>query len=556
MEKKISSEKKTSKDKKKISFFKINHLIKTTDESLWNETENKGANLILNNEKLDHILKDRIMKDVSYPAINKLTITEVFDQNDKPRIQILENHFINEGRLTEETAKKIITSAKLLLHNEPNLLYVKPPVTIVGDIHGQYYDLLTAINHGGVPGETKYLFLGDYVDRGHFSMEVLLYLYSLKILYPDSIFLLRGNHECRHLTEYFTFKKECLIKYSQNIYNECTSSFDALSLAAIVNNQFLCVHGGISPEFISVEDIKLINRFRETPQKGKMCDLLWSDPHPDYENENAKANEPIKGNKLNKSNRVLEMRHGYGSESTKGNSSFQNNLTRGCSYYYNFHAVSEFLSKNNLLSVIRAHEAQDTGFRTYKNTEANKFPSLMTIFSAPNYLDVYNNRGAIIVIAGDNILNVRQFGSKPHPYWLPNFMDVFTWSLPFIGEKIMEMLYVILNQIGDADESFERRTIVRQKILAISHLAHLYKKIRSENEAIVKLNGIAVPEKSPLASLVTHKAERRKSSLDEMNRLLGDNFVENRRRLSFHEAKELDKENEQLPQNFKIKNTL
>ncbi len=300
------------------------------------------------------------------------------------------------------------------------------------------------------------------------------------------------------------------------------------------------MHGGISPELILVDDLQSIDRFRETPQRGKMCDILWSDPHPEYEYENPKEKRSLN------SSRVLDAKF------AKGNQSFQYNQTRGCSYYYNFNAVTEFLKKNNLLSVIRAHEAQDTGFRTYKQTEANKFPSLMTIFSAPNYLDVYNNRGAVIVLEGDNILNVRQYGSKPHPYWLPNFMDVFTWSLPFIGEKIMDMLYVILNRIEDVDASVERRGIIKQKIFAIGHLAHIYKQIRSENEAIVKLNGIVSHENSPLSSFVNQKKnERRRSSLDDINRLLGENFSEERR-LSFHQAKELDKENEQLPQKINV----
>ena len=171
----------------------------------------------------DEVLKDRIMKDVPYPATNRLSVNETFDEHNLPRIEIIREHFYNEGRLSEEAAKKIIITAKALLHKEPNLLHIKSPVTIVGDIHGQFYDLLTAIKHGGPPGKNNYLFLGDYVDRGHFSMEVLLYLYSLKIIHPDKFFLLRGNHECRHLTEYFTFKKECLIKYSEKIYDECTS---------------------------------------------------------------------------------------------------------------------------------------------------------------------------------------------------------------------------------------------------------------------------------------------------------------------------------------------
>ncbi len=172
-------------DKTRISIFKS----KTKTELKSNEKiEVKNEDTKYN---LEDILIDRVMKNVSYPAIKKLSISDVFDKNDKPRIAVLESHFFNEGRLAEETAKKIITLAEAILRSEQNLLYVKPPVTIVGDIHGQYYDLLTAINHGGVPGETKYLFLGDYVDRGSFSMEVLLYLYSLKILHPDSIFLLR-----------------------------------------------------------------------------------------------------------------------------------------------------------------------------------------------------------------------------------------------------------------------------------------------------------------------------------------------------------------------------
>ena len=167
MDNKALTPKKPMKDKTGLRFFRIKR-----DELLSNEKkEVENQNKVYN---LEDVLKDRIMKEVSYPAI-----------------EVLEKHFLNEGRLTEETTRKIISLAQALLRKENNLLDIKPPVTIVGDIHGQYYDLLTAIDHGGVPGKTKYLFLGDYVDRGNFSMEVLLYLYSLKILYPDSVFLLR-----------------------------------------------------------------------------------------------------------------------------------------------------------------------------------------------------------------------------------------------------------------------------------------------------------------------------------------------------------------------------
>lgn len=112
---------------------------------------------------------------------------------------------------------------------------------------------------------------------------------------------------------------------------------------------------------------------------------------------------------------------------------FEDNEVRGCSYVYSYRAVIEFLERNNLLSLIRAHEAQDAGYKMYRKS-AKGFPSVITLFSAPNYLDAYNNKGAILRYE-DNVMNIRQFNCMPHPYWLPNFMDVFTWSLPFVSEK-------------------------------------------------------------------------------------------------------------------------
>ncbi|CDQ81789.1 unnamed protein product [Oncorhynchus mykiss] len=218
---------------------------------------------------------------------------------------------------------------------------------------------------GGSPATTRYLFLGDYVDRGYFSIECVLYLWSLKILYPKTLYLLRGNHECRHLTEYFTFKQECKIKYSEQVYDSCMDAFDCLPLAALMNQQFLCVHGGLSPEIHNLDDIKKIDRFKEPPAFGPMCDLLWSDPLEDFGNE-------------------------------KTQEYFSHNTVRGCSYFYSYPAVCEFLQNNNLLSVIRAHEAQDAGYRMYRKSQTTGFPSLITIFSAPNYLDVYNNKGQSI----------------------------------------------------------------------------------------------------------------------------------------------------------------
>ncbi|RUP19265.1 Metallo-dependent phosphatase-like protein, partial [Jimgerdemannia flammicorona] len=204
--------------------------------------------------------------------------------------------------------------------------------------------------------------------------------------YPDTLFLLRGNHECRHLTDYFTFKLECKHKYSEKVYEACMESFCALPLAAIMNKQFLCIHGGLSPELNTLDDLRNvslygvgtpINRFREPPTHGIMCDLLWSDPLEEFGQE-------------------------------KTNETFIHNHVRGCSFFFSYHAACQFLEKNNLLSIIRAHEAQDAGYRMYRKTKTTGFPSVMTIFSAPNYLDVYNNKAAVLKYE-NNVMNIRQF---------------------------------------------------------------------------------------------------------------------------------------------------
>jgi serine/threonine-protein phosphatase 2B catalytic subunit len=459
--------------------------------------------------------KARVMTHIPYPATRLLELDDVFDKNtDKPSINVIRDHFFHEGRLSENVALKIINDARALMQNEPNVLILRDPITIVGDIHGQFYDLLKIFEMGGDPlSGCKYLFLGDYVDRGHFSIEVLLYLYAFKILFPSNFSLLRGNHECRHLTEHFTFRRECLIKYSLDIYDACTKSFDCMPLVAVINSKFLCVHGGISPGASTIDEITKINRFGEPPSTGPMCDLLWSDPYPDFDQNSYKTKDV-----------------------------FLNNSTRGCSYYYTYSAVSKFLKANNLCSIIRAHEAQDSGFRFFKKQASTGFPSLITIFSAPNYLDAFNNKGAIIRYE-NNIMNTMQYNAMAHPYWLPNFMDVFTWSLPFVVEKVAEMLVAILNLIDDTRQPPDRRFVIRQKILAVSRMVKIYTKIREESEALLRLKGITARAVSPLNQIFCAST---KSSLPRrVIKMLGYNVHKS---FSFEEAKELDKENEQFPE--------
>jgi len=168
-----------------------------------------------------------------------------------------------------------------IIKKEPNLASISEPVCIVGDIHGQFYDLCHLIEKAGKPKKINYLFMGDYVDRGIYSMEVIILLFALKLNYPESLLLLRGNHECRNMTQHFTFREEAINKYDEEVYDLCMNVFDALPLSAIVNKKYLAVHGGISPELKKLDNFEKINRFQEPPTEGLFCDLLWSDPLDD-----------------------------------------------------------------------------------------------------------------------------------------------------------------------------------------------------------------------------------------------------------------------------------
>jgi len=255
------------------------------------------------------------------------------------------------------------------------------------------------------------------------------------------------------------------------IYDAVMNAFDCLPLACVLNNRFLCVHGGLSPEIRTVEEINGLHRFREPPSTGPMCDLLWSDP---MEEDDDQGNAGL----------------------------FVGNELRGCSFVFSYAATCQFLVANHLLSVIRAHEAQDEGYRLYKKSSTG-FPSVICIFSAPNYCDSYDNKAAIIRFQ-NNLMNIRQFNSSPHPYYLPNFMNAFTWSLPFVAEKVTDMLTTMWSLVDDTTEDAEegkkegksaiveeRGEHIRKKILAMGKMAKMFRTLREENEAVVQLKGLA-----------------------------------------------------------------
>lgn len=264
-----------------------------------------------------------------------------------------------------------------------------------------------------------------------------------------------------------------------------------------------------------------IDRFREPPTHGLMCDILWADPLEEFGQE-------------------------------KTGEYFVHNSVRGCSYFFSYPSACAFLEKNNLLSIIRAHEAQDAGYRMYRKTRTTGFPSVMTIFSAPNYLDVYNNKAAVLKYE-NNVMNIRQFNCTPHPYWLPNFMDVFTWSLPFVGEKITDMLISILNtcskeeleddtptsasgpvspstemEIEQGDSVDVKRRAIKNKILAIGRLSRVFQVLREESEKVTELK-TASGGRLPAGTLMLG-AEGLKNAIN-----------------NFDDARRVDIDNERLP---------
>jgi serine/threonine-protein phosphatase 2B catalytic subunit len=286
-----------------------------------------------------------------------------------------------------------------------------------------------------------------------------------------------------------------------------------------------------------------------------MCDLLWSDPIEDYGNEKETPSTTSKRRISIPLNETISNNSSSSPLPTPNDRLFTHNTTRGCSYFYTYAAVNEFLVRNQILSVIRAHEAQDVGYRMYKKSVETGFPSLITIFSAPNYLDVYQNKAAIMKYE-NNVVNIRQFNCSPHPYWLPNFMDVFSWSLPFVGEKVIDVLLNILNictdeELAEHDEHIDtliernnleqRKEVIRTKIRALGKVAKAYKSLRELSENVVTLRGLTP---STTLTELNNNIEV-KTKTEAAANILRDKNASTKER--FSNVKILDQVNERMP---------
>jgi serine/threonine-protein phosphatase PP1 catalytic subunit len=287
--------------------------------------------------------------------------------------------------LSNDEMKFICAKSRRILMSQPMLLELAAPVKIVGDIHGQFHDLLRIFKLCGFPPNSNYLFMGDYVDRGKQSLETMVLLLCLKIKYPENFFLLRGNHETAEITKMYGFYDECKRRTLNGVktWKLFIDVFNTLPVAATIADKIFCVHGGLSPDLKDLNQIKNIQRPTDIPDEGLLADLLWSDPQDTIEiSNNSRKDDHVndKNNKSKKSKSKLK---------SKFNNDWKQN-DRGVSYCFNTNVVKNFCSKFDFDLIARGHMVVEEGYEFYANRK------LVTIFSAPNYCGEFKNWGAVM----------------------------------------------------------------------------------------------------------------------------------------------------------------
>jgi len=281
--------------------------------------------------------------------------------------------------LAESILSELFSKLREVLVEEENVLEVPSPVIVVGDVHGQLFDVIKmfevaeSLDEYKVSGQTNFLFLGDYVDRGHFSFETFAYLAARKLKNRSQIYLLRGNHESRSINQTYGLFYESLSIYGNtSIWNLINETFDALPIAAVVNNSLFCVHGGISPEVSYVEKLNIVDRYTDIPSSGIIADLTWSDP--------SETQDWIKNK-------------------------------RGSGYCFGRTHVQKFLQQNNFKFMVRSHQLMKEGFMEHFDGKC------VTVWSAPNYAYTETNKATFMAVDKDtNRVFVEFPSNKEIPY--------------------------------------------------------------------------------------------------------------------------------------------
>ncbi|EDV57162.1 serine/threonine-protein phosphatase alpha-2 isoform [Drosophila erecta] len=283
-------------------------------------------------------------------------MTTITDLNniDQLILRIIDTRRLKQLNLTETDIRLLCNRSREVFISQPMLLELSAPVKICGDIHGQFTDLLRLFDYGGYPPASNYLFLGDYVDRGKQSIETLCLLLAYKIKYPENFFLLRGNHESAGINRIYGFYDECKRRYTIKLWRTFVDCYSCMPVSAIVDEKIFCCHGGLSPDLLNMNQIGQLSRPCDVPDKGLLCDLLWSDPDP-----------KIMGWSDN---------------------------DRGVSVTFGADIVGKFVHRHKFDLICRAHQVVEDGYEFFAKRQ------LITIFSAPNYCGEFDNAGAMMSV--------------------------------------------------------------------------------------------------------------------------------------------------------------
>ncbi|CCK68442.1 protein serine/threonine phosphatase KNAG_0A07900 [Huiozyma naganishii CBS 8797] len=337
---------------------------------------------------------------VKYEGL-KLDFEELTDEKGQPDGVVIKNmsqefismmvndYFLKGKNIPKQYAAAIISHAERLFRTEQTLVKLDntrnpdAKISVCGDTHGQFYDVLNIFRKFGKVSPTHtYLFNGDFVDRGSWSCEVALLYYALKVLFPNNFYLNRGNHETDNMNKMYGFEDECKYKYSQRIFSLFSQSFESLPLATLINNDYLVMHGGLPSDANStLEDIEKIDRFAQPPREGAFMELLWCDP---------------------------QEANGFGPSQ------------RGLGVSFGTDITEKYVQNNKLRKIFRSHEVRMPGIQFEQNKK------LVTVFSAPNYCDSQANKGGIIHVTpgkghvgehgnDDENLIIETFEAVEHP---------------------------------------------------------------------------------------------------------------------------------------------
>ena len=327
--------------------------------------------------------------------------------------------------VSANTLLDLLESVQIELREEESILRLNGNIHVVGDVHGNIDDLLRIFEKSGFPPETTYLFLGDFVDRGRFGLEVICLLFALKVKFPTHIYLLRGNHEIEKISSSYGFADETAAKYSFNLFSEIANTFSYLPLGAVVADKFFCVHGGIGPNMPLVEDIRKEEK-PEDIEEGHFLDMLWSDPR-DLEQEFTESK-------------------------------------RGSGFYFNAAAADKFLEANGLIGIIRSHEYCRKGYDyPFDNDKC------LTIFSNTNYCGKKNSMcTAFVAACGEvDLIKFPLLDSKQKEslrFTLPKWLATSSMSSP-VNSSASSGLE------SDADESdYERYSIIKSSLFAAAFI--------------------------------------------------------------------------------------